>query len=826
MLPDAGRLRRLLLGEPRASVRTLLAILAGASVFDPASPARAAGQSPAEVWVSDATSPALRGLSLGEDLWSDATVWESDAMTSRAQFQQPLVPSVEAPTMAPPSAAAGRASQQFWTSFGGGRAPPSFIAEQPAAASYATGQESVLRASTDMGDLLGGSPMVLNLGVQRRNPIVTDPRVRGSRVGSLAAAGSYWVPARLDLDTMTSKIDSRIVDHASVIPGPYSALYGPGLEFIDFELQRAPRYRQGFELYGSSSVDYHTNGEQWYGRQSLWGGDDVWGFRVGYGHRTGSDYRSGDGDQIPSSYKSRDIDLALGAQLTEDASINGQALRLDQTDVELAGQAFDIDWLVTDGYQIAYELNAPAWADRVVLDSWYNRTRFEGGADRPSKRAQFPFYEIIGFQGTTDVDSMSAGYRLLSSWDGVNGERLQAGPDLRYVKQELNEITSGDNVFAWIDQNSPIPRSYWSNPGLLIQYDSGVGEGIRFGAGGRIDYLRTHVIDDPAKLASVGVESDFVPESAADIWGSDDLAQNDLLGLGFASLDAELADGWNAGANVGYAERPPNLTERYAIETFMFLIQNGLNTVTGDPELDKERLIQTDLRLARSTDRFRGEVVAFHGWVRDYVTFEALEAVPFGDEIQQLSLKYVNTDLATLWGWEARAEYDWSDQLTPFATLKYVEGDDRTRNGTFDTAPATGGAPSTRTPGAPRGTTSGTGVAPVDREPLPGILPLEARLGLRWEQRRSAPGWGVETYARIVDNQDRVAASLLESPTPGFTVWDLRTFYRASERLLFVGGVENLTDKQFREHLDFRGPSGISVFRSGVNFYLGAEATY
>ena len=37
----------------------------------------------------------------------------------------------------------------------------------------------------------------------------------------------------------------------------------------------------------------------------------------------------------------------------------------------------------------------------------------------------------------------------------------------------------------------------------------------------------------------------------------------------------------------GYAERPPTLTEMYAAETFMFVLQNGLNTVTGDPRLNR-----------------------------------------------------------------------------------------------------------------------------------------------------------------------------------------------------------------------------------------------
>ena len=170
------------------------------------------------------------------------------------------------------------------------------------------GSESRFRATTDAGNLLGKSVRARGVTAQNRTPIITDTRVRGSGVGSLLASGSYWVPARQDLDTMLSKIDSRIVSDAIIIPGPYSAVYGPGTQFVDIDLLASPRYANGFESHGISSVEYKTNGEQWYGRQTILAGDDNWGVRIGYGHRTGNDYEMGNGQELPTSYKSRDID--------------------------------------------------------------------------------------------------------------------------------------------------------------------------------------------------------------------------------------------------------------------------------------------------------------------------------------------------------------------------------------------------------------------------------------------------------------------------------------------------------------------------------------
>ncbi len=86
----------------------------------------------------------------------------------------------------------------------------------------------------------------------------------------------------------------------------------------------------------------------------------------------------------------------------------------------------------------------------------------------------------------------------------------------------------------------------------------------------------------------------------------------------------------------------------------------------------------------------------------------------------------------------------------------------------------------------------------------------------------------MELSARVVDNQDRVATSLLESATPGFTVWDLRSNYQPSrwEGLTLVAGVENFTDKAFREHLDFRSPNGIQILQPGINAYFGTDLSY
>jgi len=795
------------------------------------------GDAAVEIWVEDSKQPDQRALDAtlqqeeSNQAVSNVTPGESAAVRRASFLLQPQPPLLPPSELQPETSLPPVALELSARLFGPGQIEQSLLSQQQRmmagqpSIDIVLGLESLTRVTTDAGSLLEKSPSPLGVGTQRRTPIVTDPRVRGGRVGQLAASGSHWIPARIDLDTVLSKIDSRIVEDIIVVKGPYSVLYGPGLHFLDVELLKAPRYAGGFESHGSTSFDYKVNGEQWYGRQALWGGNSDFGYRVGYGHRTGNDYTTGAGAGVPSSYKSRDVDVALGVDLSPGRSLEFSGIRLDQTDVEFPGYAFDIDYLVTDGYDLQYVMEDCAAFDRLTFAVWYNRTRFTGDAQRPAKRRQFPFLDYMHYVGFTDVDSVSSGFRVVTTWGEDDGPQWNAGVDLRQIKQELNEIASGQigfNIFK--DANSPLPKSRSTNPGLFIERVLPFNERTTVTAGARVDFTTTNVVDDPQKLAKLGNQ---VPQSSlADILGTGEWEQDFQTWSVYLTGQHELGPHWKLLGGIGHGQRPPSLTELYVAQSFMFLLQNGLNTVTGDPKLHPERLWQCDLGLNCEFDRFRGGINGFHAWALDYITFENLSVYygpPFG-QAEQVNLKYVNTDLATFAGVELHAEYDWTDRLTPFATLQYIDGRDRTRNGYFATRPVSPGSPSQRVIGLPRGFFSG--ITGASNEPLPGIPPLESRVGVRLHDASPDERWAVELYARIVNDQDQVARSLLETPTPGFTTWDVRGYWQASDHLLLVAGVENFTDKNYREHFDFRAENGIAVFQPGVNFYFGAESTY
>ncbi len=706
-------------------------------------------------------------------------------------------------------------------------APP---AATQTSASFVSGADAQGRATTDAGDLLREAPSATGVETQRRSPIANESRIRGYHLGQLIteADGEFWFPARQDLDTFLSKIDSGLVRDIIVLKGPYAARYGPGFAFIDIETDPTPRYEHGFEWHGSTLVNYKFNGQQLYGRQGVWGGDNNWGFNISYGQRTASNYETGDDTRIPSSYDSRDIKASIGISPSRDSRLEFTYLRLDQTDLDFPGQIFDTDFLVTNSYNLRYTLENQEYFDHFFAEGYYNRTSLHGNAQDPEKRQQIPALDALSFSGTTEIDQASTGYRTAVTWGKVKCPQLTVGTDFRHLDGELNErdslfLLSGLPCFQGTGVSTPnfgIPRNHQNDWGFFVEGILPVNDRLLFKSGGRLDYAHTGIDSFPSGVTCTLVQNTLGSARLVDKTGEFD--RDFLLGLAYATGEYKLNPAWTATAGIGHAERAPTETELYAMGPFLAILQQGFTTVIGNPDLNTEKLYQVDLGLKRDYGRLRLGLNGFYAFVNDYITYDALNPqqgivkIPTSPLVNNaLTVKFVNTDWATLSGFEAYGEADATDWLTPFATISFVEGRDQTRDHR--------GALIINSQ-APFNVIPGLGVLGSPEEPLAGIGPLEARLGLRLHEACRNPRYGVEFTARLVAPQNRVATSLGELKSPGFTIYDLRSYWRVRRGVLLTAGIENLFDRFYREHLDLR--TGLGVYQPGLNGYLGVQLTY
>jgi iron complex outermembrane receptor protein len=666
------------------------------------------------------------------------------------------------------------------------------------------GNQSELLGTNDTGQLLQYASSVKTVEVQRRSPVSFDPRIRGFHLGQVYAQydGAYYFPVRQDLDTMLSKFDPSLIDTIVVVPGPYGVRYGPGFSFIDVIGVQTPRYCNGPETHSSVGMNYQTNGEQLYGRATVLGGGADYGYIFNYGNRNGSDYDAGGGVQIPSTYHNRNYLGQFGFNLSPEDSIEVKYNRLDQSDTEYPGQFFDVRFLTTDATSATFlhQDDCSCWS-RFTLTGWYNRTRFAGDTFNDSKQT----FNVINrveaaldqgpgtFDGTTDGHLLSTGARASATYGQQDETQLTVGSDLHYLEQNIVEDFSsiGSTPFN-VETN--LPTSFWLDPGVYTELSLPVQSYWTTTIGARADFSRTSLR-----------ESDLRDNSAL----IDPSSQSDILWASYLTNEVELSQGWTGRFGAGYAERPPTLLERYADGVFISLIQSGFSRVIGTPDLDKERNTQFDVSLSADFDNWRGRIGGFQSFVNDYVTFIGNVIV---DPVGARLLRTINTDLATLSGAEISGEYDLNRRWTAFGSARYIYGRDQE----------------------------------IDA-PLPGIYPFDSRLGLRMHDLNGGRRWGIEGNVRIVDDQNQlgvlrigstqvIGEDTFELRTPGFTVYNLRGYYNVTDNFNVIGGIDNVFDKQYLEHLDLRYAAqplpgggqipGTRVLSPGFSPYMGVEWTY
>lgn len=671
------------------------------------------------------------------------------------------------------------------------------------------GAEAIGRASTDVGDLLGKSLNALGVEIERRTPIINDPRVRGYLGGQVVstADGAFFFAARPDLDTIVSRIDSSIVDNITVVKGPYTVRRGPGFAFIDIDTLGTPRYTNGFEGHGSTSLGYRSNGAGWNGRQSVWGGGPDWGYRVGWDILASGNYTTGAGIQEPSSYNMQNFDFATGFDFTENFGMEFKYFRTMQRDVLFPGALTDLNSLICDAFTVRLVYKEDSFRD--TLDAWFNETRFDGDNLRLSKRQQIPLLDNLtgtapnlSLNLATNGDNNSWGLRNATTFGRDKEPQVTVGVDFRYTSQSLNEFDTFlfRGVPGQITFNFPVPRSSQIDPGIFLDTSLPMGDRFTVKAGTRFDSVVSSLQQSltapqpPAPLNPNGIANVDNALNASTITrdlgaGAFDQRQNTLWSA-FGTADFKITEQVVAQAGYGYAQRPPTLVEMYGDGPFLALLQNGGTFVIGgNPGLQTEQLNQVDLGLKANFEKTRAGINGFYSYIRDYITL-----VPLAGGITVpglLGYRFVNTSQARLTGFEMYGEHDLTTWLTPFATLTYVSGRDL---------------------GA--------------HEPLPGIYPLDGRAGFRIHDPARSPRWAVEFTARMVASQNDVATTLGEVPTGGFTIFNLRTYWQLRQNLLLTAGIENLGNRNYQEAFDLRNAANGGVFQPGFNFYMGLRWLY
>ncbi|MEQ1621529.1 MAG: TonB-dependent receptor, partial [Methylococcales bacterium] len=282
-----------------------------------------------------------------------------------------------------------------------------------------------------------------------------------------------------------------------------------------------------------------------------------------------------------------------------------------------------------------------------------------------------------------------------------------------------------------------------------------LGERLQFMLGTR--YSHYHTILAPADRG-VGARLDH-----------DDVTGN--VGLSYL-----LIDGLKFVSNFGRGFRPPNVFDLGTLGS-----RPGNRHNIANPALTPETLLTWDGGFKFQNRVWQAEAIGFVTDYRDKIT-----SVLTGDKIAGRDVvQNQNVNKVKLYGVEFGARFFASDQLELFSSVNYTLGDE-----TF---------------------TDGKSL-PADRIP-----PLNGRFGLHYTLM---PTLWIESYTRFASRQNRLSGRDRDDPrinpagTAGWATLNLRAGWKPHENWALQLSLENLLDKNYREHGSGIDATGVNVIAS------------
>ncbi|PRD13470.1 TonB-dependent copper receptor [Pantoea coffeiphila] len=237
--------------------------------------------------------------------------------------------------------------------------------------------------------------------------------------------------------------------------------------------------------------------------------------------------------------------------------------------------------------------------------------------------------------------------------------------------------------------------------------------------------------------------------------------RSNTLPAGFMRLEHTLNDvPLMLYAGVGYTERFPDYWELFSPTTGADGLSAAFDTVKP------EKTTQLDFGAMYSGEHLDGWLSAYVGRVNDFILFNY--------DADNSSLSRASNVDATIMGAEAGYRYQLTEHWSTDASLAWAWGKNRS-----------------------------------DNTALPQMPPLDARLGLGWE---NGP-FSTSALLRMVSHQDRIALNQGNvvgkdfGRSAGFSIFSANAAWQFNPQLKLSAGVDNIFNQAYSEHLNLAGNS-------------------
>ena len=614
----------------------------------------------------------------------------------------------------------------------------------------------------DAGEALALLP---GLEMVRKGGIANDVLLRGQKGDSLAVridghALHGACPNRMDPPAF--HIDFAEIERIVVHRGPFDAATGGLAGSIDI-LSRKPEPGLHVDLLAAAGAFGYLAPSA----AVSWAGDR-WSLKGGLSSRRGDAYEDGDGRAFTEL-------LALTAPAAYRATAR------DDRAFDVATGWAGVGWIPRPGARFELETTRQESATQLYPYLQMDASRDDATRARATYRAEGAgarIVSVVGSLGWSRVEhDMDDRLRVSSSAAPLAFSMATRAESEDWSARGEMALTGGFAIGAegqrreWDATTRMAAMGYRAQASLpgVRQESTAVYAELARPSGGKLGFeagLRAERVQAEADPALANTDLYFAYHRLRSTSAADSLVSGNAGILFRPQENLELS------ARLGSAERAPDPQERY------FALRRMGTDWVGNPGLSPPRQTQLDLGAHFQSDRVTVDVTAWIARLDDAIAVvdgARLEMVP--GVMNGHARTYVNHD-ARMWGAEATAFAPLGKHVALQAKIAWLRG-------SRDLSPQSG---------------------IVDRD-LPELPPFSGLLALRWEPGR----WYAELEGSAAAEQTRVDSGLQETPTPGWAIGNLRAGV-ALGRCWLLGGVENLFDRAYREHVSYqRDP-----FRAGV----------
>jgi iron complex outermembrane receptor protein len=565
------------------------------------------------------------------------------------------------------------------------------------------------------------------------------------------------------MDPPISQIPMNTIESVEILKGPYSLRFGNSFGGTINFLSKGSSFNAKKPVYGRASTSYEGNGNVFRSEALVGISKEKLNLELHGAYSNGTNYTDGNGNEIASAFNRLNFGGQLGYKINANHQVSLKGTANMAKDVDFPSLPMDLRSDNTFLFQLKHQYEKNSGYLRSWNTSVYN-TSVDHVMDNLDK-----VYALRMVDAVTEATTSSYGGRTEAKLLFKNSI-LYLGGDLKSERADgtrRKEFVFGAND-GIVKYDNIWQGAQVVNAGLFGEYQLRYKK-YMWMVTGRFDYNDAKANDpDPNFPTDYETMNSTNFNFSASTGIKRDLTNSSTLGLWF-----------------GGVSRNGGITEK-----FINYIPVGADPyeMIGNQQLKPENNYQADLRYDLNTKKSAFSVNVFASYIQDYISATIREDLKPKTPTSPGVRQYNNVGDANFLGGEVTFTQQIPYNLRFRISAAYTWAENITIN-----------------------------------EPIAEIAPLDTRfvlLGSYFDNKLQP-----QIAVRYVANQFRISESFGEKNTPEFALMDFAVTYNAWEKWTFSGGVKNMFDAAYYEHLSrmMTGSSGIPIYNVGRSFYATAS---